>query len=163
MAKVNVSGGGSRSKNLIPAGKYLFTVKHAEKTLSNKGTPRISFRCEVAAGEAKGKAHTEDCYLTDEAIWKLQDFSKACGVTGEIDTDDPAALIDAYCGKQLFIVLIHDSYKDKDGADQVGVKSTAYDSTEAKAPKDRKQRPAQAAGQTDETPATEAGGEEIPF
>lgn len=97
-----------KPRELLPIGPYLTSIKWAEKTISNKGTPRITFTYEVIAGDHKGKTHREDAYLTEGSIWKVQTLAKAAGVKKAFDPDNNRELIDTFVGKQLKIVLALD-------------------------------------------------------
>lgn len=102
-----------KARELLPAGPYMMSIKWAEKSLSNKGTPRITFTYEVIAGDHKGKTHREDAYLTEGSIWKVQTLAKAAGVKKAFDPDIARDLIDTFVGKQLKIVLsVDDSRPD---------------------------------------------------
>jgi len=102
-----------KPRDLLAVGPYMVSIKWAEKTLSNKGTPRITFTYEVVAGDHKGKTHREDAYLTEGSIWKVQTLAKAAGVKKAFDPDNNRELIDTFVGKQLKIVLsVDDSRPD---------------------------------------------------
>ena len=102
-----------KARELLPAGPYMVSIKWAEKTVSNKGTPRITFTYEVVAGDHKGKTVREDAYLTEGSIWKVQTLAKAAGVKKAFDPDNNRELIDTFVGKQLKIVLsVDDSRPD---------------------------------------------------
>jgi len=78
----------------LPAGTYQFAVvEHAFDTSSKKGTPFVRFQLSpIAAGEDvdqdllaqvnnwQGKKMKFDCFLTDDAIWRLKDFLENCGI-----------------------------------------------------------------------------------
>ena len=97
-----------KARELLPAGPYMVSIKWAEKTVSNKGTPRITFTYEVVAGDHKGKSIQEDAYLTEGSKWKVQTLAKAAGVKKAFDPDNNRELIDTFVGKQLKIVLSKD-------------------------------------------------------
>lgn len=97
-----------KPRELLAAGPYMVSIKWAEKTLSNKGTPRITFTYEVVAGDHKGKTHREDAYLTAGSMWKVQTLAKAAGVKKAFDPDNNRELLDTFIGKQLKIVLALD-------------------------------------------------------
>jgi len=86
----------------------MVSIKWAEKTHSNKGTPRITFTYDVIAGDHKGKTHREDAYLTEGSKWKVQTLAKAAGVKKAFDPDNNRELLDTFLGKQLKIVLALD-------------------------------------------------------
>jgi hypothetical protein len=116
------------TKALIPVGPYLVSVKWVEKTLSNKGTPRLSFQYEIVAGEHKGKIYREDAYLTAGSLWKVQTLAKAAGVKRAFDPDDGRDLLDAFVGKQLKIVLSEDNWTDNTGSEREGRKISVFES-----------------------------------
>ena len=102
-----------KARELLPPGPYMVSVKWAEKTQSNKGTPRITFTYEVVAGDHKGKTYREDAYLTEGSIWKVQTLAKAAGIKKAFDPDNNRELIDTFVGKQLKLVLsVDDSRPD---------------------------------------------------
>lgn len=132
---------GTRGRTLLPAARYLTTIEHVEKTLAQKsGNPRLSFTFRVAAGEFEGRKLFDDVYLTKEALWKLDAISEAIGIEKgtPVQPDDPAALINMFTGKQLFVTLGVDNYTDKDGNDREGRKVVAFDTTKATKPPQRK-------------------------
>lgn len=116
------------TKALLPTGPYLVSIKWAEKTLSNKGTPRISFQYEIVAGEHKGKVYREDAYLTSGSLWKVQTLAKAAGVKRAFDPDNGRDLLDAFVGKQLKIVISEDNWTDNNGAEREGRKISVFES-----------------------------------
>jgi len=97
-----------KTRELLAVGPYLVSIKWAEKSISNKGTPRITFTYEVVAGDHKGKTHREDAYLTEGSKWKVQTLAKAAGVKKAFDPDNNRELLDTFLGKQLKIVLALD-------------------------------------------------------
>jgi hypothetical protein len=116
------------TKALLPTGPYLVSIKWAEKTLSNKGTPRIAFQYEIVAGEHKGKVYREDAYLTSGSLWKVQTLAKAAGVKRAFDPDNGRDLLDAFVGKQLKIVISEDNWTDNTGAEREGRKISVFES-----------------------------------
>jgi len=109
-----------RKRELIPVGDYLFRVDWVEKTFSKKkGKPRLSFRFRVAAGELKDKRAFQDCYLTDAAVWKLQNLAILCGVPEdqEIDPDDKKGLINMFQGKEFHGYVTARAFKTEDGTE----------------------------------------------
>lgn len=116
------------TKALTPTGPYLVSIKWAEKTLSNKGTPRITFTYEIVAGDHKGKTYKEDAYLTAGSLWKVQTLAKAAGVKKAFDPDNNRELLDCFVGKQLKIVLSEDNWTDNTGAEREGRKISVFES-----------------------------------
>ena len=107
----------TRVRELLPEGDYLLEVKWAEKGVSQNGKARLSFKFEVAAGDSKGKKAFEDCYLTDAAVWKVQNLAALCGIPEdqEIDPNDPKDLINKFQGKTFRGTIKHEEYTNKDG------------------------------------------------
>ena len=105
-------------RELLPEDDYLFAVKWVEKGVSQNGKARLSFKFEVAAGPKQGKKAFEDCYLTDDAIWKVQNLAALCGIPEdqEIDPNDPKDLISKFQGKTFHGSIKHEEYTNKDGA-----------------------------------------------
>lgn len=116
------------TKPLISTGPYLVSIKWAEKTLSQKDTPRITFTYEIVAGEHKGKTYKEDAYLTAGSLWKVQTIAKAAGVKRAFDPDNGRDLLDAFVGKQLKIVISEDNWTDASGTEREGRKISVFES-----------------------------------
>lgn len=141
-----VTGGnskGTRGRTLLPAARYLTAIEHVEKTLAQStGNPRLSFTFRVAAGEHEGRKLFDDVYLTDSGLWKLDAISEAVGIEKgtKVSPDDPAALINMFQGKQLFVTLSVDTYT-KDGEEREGRKITSFDTTAATKPPERRDAP----------------------
>lgn len=106
-----------KTRELCPEGDYLLQIAWVEKTLSQKGMPRLSFRFKVAAGTLVGKTVFEDCYLTENAMWKVANLAALCGYgeNDEIDPDDASDLINKFQGKTFKGTVKHETYKNKDG------------------------------------------------
>lgn len=159
-----------KARELLPAGPYMVSIKWAEKTVSNKGTPRITFTYEVIAGDHKGKTHREDAYLTEGSIWKVQTLAKAAGVKKAFDPDNARDLIDSFVGKQLKIVLSVDDSRPDGQEDR---KISAFDSFDPEVKKamdaERKARFGGSAGGNASASSTRTGPiavdseDEIPF
>ncbi len=78
----------------LPAGTYQFAiVEHIFDTSSKKGTPYVRFMLSpIAAGEDvdedllagvnnwQAKKMKFDCFLTEDAIWRLKDFLENAGI-----------------------------------------------------------------------------------
>jgi hypothetical protein len=136
--KTGSNSAGTTGRSLLPTGRYLTDIEHVEKTLSNSGKERLSFTFRVVAGPHEGRKMFDDVYLTESALWKLDALSEAIGLEKGTASkpNDPAALINTFGGKRLFVTLSADEY-EKDGQTREGRKITAYDTTEATKPQQR--------------------------
>lgn len=96
---------------LLPPGPYLVGVKWVEKTMSSTNKDRLTFTFEVLAGEHKGKTVREDCYLSENALFKVKEIAQALGITTGFDPDNAKGLITTFVGtgKELKIVLAVDN------------------------------------------------------
>jgi len=108
-----------KARELLPESDYLLEVTWVEKGMSANGKPRLSFRFKVAAGALEGKKCYEDCYLTEEAMWKVSNLAALCGLPEEkeIDPNDPKDLINSFQGKTFRGTIKHETYKNKDGVE----------------------------------------------
>lgn len=165
---------GTKSRNLLPIGRYMVTIEHVEKTLAPTGTPRLSFTFRVEAGENTDRKIFDEVYLSKKALWKFDDICDAVGIPKgtDIDPNDPAVLINTFAGKSLFLRYSRDDY-EKDGEEREGRKVTEYDSLEASVPRTRETIDT-SGQQSDETPGenavpivvttgTDAADGEVPF
>jgi hypothetical protein len=169
---IQTKSGGSARRPQIPVGKYLTSIESVEKTISPKsGSERLSFAFRITSGDPSlvGRKLYEDFYLTEGALWKLFDLTEAIGMAegSEIEDDDPAALMNTFSGKAVWVVVSADDYTDKDGNQREGRKLSRFDSTDpqVRAKQDAKRRQ-QFGGNTASEAATDAGsseGEEVPF
>jgi hypothetical protein len=167
---IQTKSGGSARRPQIPVGKYLTQIESVEKTISPKsGSARLSFAFRIGHGEHEGRKLYEDFYLTENALWKLFDLTEAIGMPegSEIEDDDPAALMNTFSGKSVWVMVSADNYTDKDGNEREGRKLSRFDSTDphVRAKQDAKRRQ-QFGGNTASEAATDAGsseGEEVPF
>jgi Protein of unknown function (DUF669) len=70
----------------VPEGEYGFKVLKATKgESSQKKTPQVSFYVQVIkdpthTGKYKGKKLYDNCFLTDEALWRLRNRLEAMGI-----------------------------------------------------------------------------------
>lgn len=117
-----------KPREFLPIGPYLVEIAWAEKTLSNKGTPRVTFTFTISAGGQSGKSYREDVYLTDGSLWKIQTLARAAGVKKAFDADNNSELIDVFVGKKLKIVLGEDNWTDNAGVEQDGRKIALFES-----------------------------------
>ena len=120
------------NKPLFPVGPHLVTVQWAEKTISAKGSERITFKLACEVGSAAGMSISDDCYLSEAAAWKLASFALSAGVSEAFSTDDPQALLETFVGKKMKIVVREDEYTNKDGHLVQGRKIVAYESIDPK-------------------------------
>ena len=160
--KTGANSKGTTGRKLLPAARYLASIEMVEKTLAkSSGNPRLSFTFRVAAGEFQGKKLFDDVYLTEEALWKLDAICDAVGIEKgtDINPNDPAALINLFSGKQLFVTLGVDDYKDKNGNEREGRKIVAFDTTEATKPPERRDAKTGGDEAGGEAGGDEAGGE----
>jgi len=155
-----------KAAELLPTGPYLCSIKWAEKTVSNKGSERVTFTFEIVAGDHKGKSHREDCYLSAGAVFKIQTLAKAAGVKKAFDPDKSKELIDLFVGKQLKIVLAADNWTDATGAERETRKVSVFESLD---PDTKKAMDAERQARFPKTGSSSVGApavttdEEIPF
>jgi hypothetical protein len=122
---------------LFPVGESLAQIKFVDfEVSSKKGTPLVNFKLEGSAGEAKGLAIRNRCYLTDNSLWKIEDFAVACGVDAAAavalsKASDPR-LLRLFIGKEVKVVVKADSYTDNKGIEREGREIIAIESLDAK-------------------------------
>ena len=153
-------------RKLLPPGRYLTQCETVELTLARTGTQRLSFAFRiVGGGENQGKKIYDDFYLTEGAMWRLNDFAMALGIPQgtEINEEDPASLMNLFSGKSVWINMAEDDYTNKDGVKVETRKITRYDSTDTaiRAKMDEARR-----ARLDGIPASSAPSEadsEVPF
>jgi hypothetical protein len=109
---------------IVPEDDYLLEIAWVEKTLSQKGKARLSFRFKVAAGPLTGRIVYEDCYLTEAAMWKVSNLAALCGYgeDDEIDPNNPADLINKFQKKTFKGVVKHEKFTGKDGKEGVATR-----------------------------------------
>lgn len=121
----------------FPVGDSLAQIKFVDfETSSKKGTPLVNFKLEGTAGEAKGLAIRNRCYLTDNSMWKIEDFAIACGVDAAaavaLSKASDSRLLRLFIGKEVKVVVKADSYTDNKGIDREGREIVAVESLDAK-------------------------------
>jgi len=115
-------------RRLFPTGPSLVEVAWAEKTVSNNGKERLTFRLKAVAGSHTDENITVDCYLTPDAAWKLASLSLSCGVTEKFDPDNQSDLLKLFVGKQMKITVAPDLYTNRDGMEVMGRKISTFQS-----------------------------------
>lgn len=104
-----------KKRDLLPPGDYLLAIKWVEKTMAKNGSPRLSFRFQVAAGQFKDRYVFEDCYLTEAAQWKVSNLMALVGLEGvEVDPNDPVDLIEKFQDKKFKGHVKHEKFTNKD-------------------------------------------------
>jgi deoxyhypusine synthase len=124
--KVSPNNAAPRRRDELPAGTYLVRIEEVDKILHGSGKMRIDFTYCVIAGEFIGRKMFDHCYLTDDAIWRLQRVAEHSGVTEEFDTDDAADMINKFVGKKLKVTTKADPYTNRAGMRVEGRKIVAY-------------------------------------
>jgi len=126
------TSGGNR--DTVPAGKYVCSIAHVERTFSKGGKARLSFQYRILAGEHKNRMLFDDAYLTNSSLWKLDLICEAANLTDGFDLEDPIGLIDTFAGKRIWVTWREDSseWTDKDGQKRTdGWKVTDYKALDA--------------------------------
>jgi hypothetical protein len=122
---------------LFPIGDSLAQIKFVDfETSSKKGTPLVNFKLEGIAGDAKGLAIRNRCYVTPTSLWKIEDFAVACGVDAAaavaLAKTTDQRLLRLFIGKEVKVVVKADGYTDNKGIDREGREIVAVDSLDAK-------------------------------
>lgn len=121
-----------KTVELLPTGSYLVEIDWAERTLSNRGTQRVTFKFKITNGPNAGRTFREDIYTTPNAIWKLKLLARAVALPAGTPLKSPKDLLDAFQGKQLKIVLSKDEYTDNEGAKREARKISVFESLDPK-------------------------------
>lgn len=121
-----------KTVELLPTGSYLVEIDWAERTLSNRGSPRVTFKFKITNGPHAGRTFREDIYTTPNAIWKLKLLARAVALPAGTPLKSPKDLLDAFQGKQLKIVLSKDEYTDNEGAKREARKISVFESLDPK-------------------------------
>lgn len=121
-----------RTVELLPTGSYLVEIDWAERTLSNRGTQRVTFKFKITSGVNEGRTFREDIYTTPNAIWKLKLLARAVALPPGTPLKTPKDLLDAFQGKQLKVVLSKDEYTDAEGAKREARKISVFESLDPK-------------------------------
>lgn len=123
-------------KKLFPVGESLIEINFLDFEMSSqKGTPMVTFKLRGTAGSATDMVIRNRCYLTDNSLWKLEDFAIASGVDAATaiklaKASDPR-LLELFIGTKLKAVVKADNYTDKDGIDREGREVVAVESLDA--------------------------------
>lgn len=124
----------NKTRTPFPTGPSLVTIKWVDlETSSQKGTPLARFTLEGAAGQAEGLTIMERCYLTDNAIWRLEDMAICVGADAASTVSaakggDALTMMKPFLGKGLKVVVKEDNYTDREGIARVGRKIVALES-----------------------------------
>jgi len=159
--KANAGG----NRDAVPAGKYVCSIAHVERSFSQGSKARLGFQFRILAGEHKNRMLFDDCYLQESAFWKLDLICAAVALTETFDLEDPVALIDTFAGKKLWVTWREDDseWTDKDGKKRTdGWKVTDYKALDAALQKRLDDEKAAAAAGTEAgaNSAGDSGGEQ---
>ena len=117
-----------------PIGPSLVKVAWADLgTSSRKGTPYVAFKLEGMAGDAKGMTIRHTCYLSEKALWALEDFALCIGADAAnmvswAKSGDVTNIIASSLDKSLKLVVKADNYTDSEGIEREGRKVVAIES-----------------------------------
>ena len=125
-------------KKLFPTGPSLVVIRDVSVGTSKvKGTPEVTFRLDGQAADAKGLAIYRRCYLTDSAMWQIEDTAAAVGVSKEEATKratsspvDIEWLLTNFVGRKLKVVVQAETYTHE-GIQREGREIVAIESIDA--------------------------------
>jgi len=109
---VSINFKGVESRRTPPEGDYVATVLETENTTSAAaGNAQIKWTLEISRGEYKGTKVWFYTPLAENSLWKLHAWLTAMGE--EVPEDEVDIDLDDLVGKELVVVLTHDTYQGK--------------------------------------------------
>jgi len=124
----------TQKRTPYPTGPSLVKVAWADLgTSSRKGTPYVAFKLEGMAGDAKGMNIRHTCYLSEKALWALEDFALCIGADAAnmvswAKSGDVTNIIASSLDKSLKLVVKADNYTDSEGIERESRKVVAIES-----------------------------------
>jgi len=108
-------------RTLFPIGTQPLQIAWCESgTSSKKGTPNVAFKLSDGSQSIYNR-----CYLTDAAMWQIENMAKSVGVSpskavrAAKAANDPE-LINLFKGKTVLAMVVSDEYTNKDGITKEG-------------------------------------------
>jgi hypothetical protein len=105
----------------------LVRIDFVTRGLASNGRPRLDWTYVIIAGPFTGRKFFDHTYLSEDAVWRLQNLAAAAGVQEEFDTRNPAQMINLFCGKQMVITIKPDNYVNREGVHVEDRKVVQYD------------------------------------